>query len=270
MESMMELAKKEFKKIKRKKTEEQAAAAKVAEPASAAAAAAPSHSGREEITIEELVEYLNKMGKKVERKVDQLDESSRRLALRVNGGGLTLPSRKFDAYPVPDDENLPAGGWYGWSEKVKSLTNPENSSICIFSTSIWPTPDYGMNWGKFGKRLTREELINDPEAKLRCYEINDDNKDENGIVKQTFLLEKLVEWINDSDTEDSAAGAQSPGEQKRSESASSKGGRRKKKRHKTRKKRKKKTRRGGRRKTRRKRKTCRKRKTRRKTRRKRR
>jgi len=263
MKSMLALAKDEFKKMKRKK-EREAEAAKVAEPASAAAA--PSRP-MGEMGRDELIEYLNNMGKKVEIKVDQLDESSRRLALRVNGGGLTLPSRKFDAYPVPDDENLPGGGWYGWSEIVKRNTSPENSSICIFSTTIWPTPDYGMNWGKFGKRLTREKLINDPKTKLRCYEINDDDKDEDGIVKQTFLLEKLVEWINDSDTEDSAAGAQSPGEQKRSESASSKGGRRKKKRTRTRRTRR--TRRGGRRKTRRKRKT-RKRKTRRKTKRKRR
>lgn len=252
MESMMALAKREFKKMKRKKQRE--AAAKEAE--SAPAAAAPSRPTGE-MGRDELIEYLNNMGKIVERKVDELNES-RYLALRVNGRySLLMLSDDFDAYPVPDEDKLPGGGWYTWSEIIKSNTTPENSSVCIFITNHSPRPDYRMEWGKFGKHLTKEELINDPEAKLRCYEITANDKDKNGIVKQTFLLEKLVEWINDSDTGDAGRG-----EEKTPDSDSSRGGRRKKKRAKTRKKRKKKTRRGGKRTRRKKkRKTRRKRKT---------
>lgn len=255
MESMMALAKREFEKMKRQKQRE--AAEKQEEPASAAAA--PSRP-MGEMGRDELIEYLNNMGKIVERKVDELYGSfhPRYLALRVNGrSSLLMLSDNFDAYPVPDEENLPGGGWYTWSGIIKSNTSTENSSVCIFVTNRTPRPDYRMDWGKFGKHFTKEELINDPEAKLRCYEITADDKDENGIVKQTFLLEKLVEWINESDTGDAGRG-----EEKIPESDSPKGGRRKKKRAKTRKKKKKKTRRGGKRTRRKKkRKTRRKRKT---------
>ena len=256
MESMMTIAQREFKKMKRKKQQKEAAE-KEAEPASAAAA--PSRP-MGEMGRDELIEYLNNMGEIVERKVDDLYGSfgDRYLALRVNGrSSFLMLSDNFDAYPVPAEENLPGGGWYGWSEIIKSNTSTQNSSVCIFVTNRTPRRDYNMDWGKFGKNFTKEELINDPEAKLRCYEITADDKDKNGIVKQTFLLEKLVEWINDSET-----GHAGRAEEKIPESDSSKGGRRKKKRAKTRKKRKNKTRRGGKRTRRKKkRKTRRKRKT---------
>ena len=246
--NMRKLANEEFEKMKRQnQRKKEVAEAKKAESASATARRDSRPIG--EMGRDELIEYLNTIGIKVEKKVDQLNEASRYLALRVNGGRLTLPSREFDAYPVPDKENLPSGGWYGWSEIVKTNSSSLNSSICIFTTTRSPREDYRMSWGKFGKNFTTAELINDSEAKLTCYEITADDKDENGIVKQTFLLEKLVEWINNSGSEDSAAGAQAA-EEKTPESDRSNGGRRKKKRSKTRKKRKKKTRRGGKRKTR--------------------
>ena len=77
--NIREIAKSELKKMKRKKRD--AAAVKVAEPASAAAAAPSRPMG--EMGRDELIEYLNNMGEKVERKVETINPKAYEFFLKA-------------------------------------------------------------------------------------------------------------------------------------------------------------------------------------------